>query len=99
MAFFCLTFLEGQAGGRAEAARRYRIGRRVLRKLGELTGSVGGPREARKMNRRGVNRPLSDLERRWIEAVVPALIRRVGEYDFDQHAPWREITMADLPSL
>jgi hypothetical protein len=41
MAYTCLSRLEYDAGGRRQAARRYRVDKRVLDKLGELTSTLG----------------------------------------------------------
>jgi hypothetical protein len=99
MAYFTLTLLHWRAGTPREASVRYGVADDVLRTLGRLTSTRGDEREARKLNRASTLTPLTDREREWIEAVVRALIRRVGEYDADPTATRPTITMADLPAL
>jgi hypothetical protein len=68
----------------------------VLRKLGELTATKGGP-EARKDA--GARTPLSGEERNWLEQTAKRLILRAAEVAFDPKASLPKITMADLPAL
>jgi hypothetical protein len=90
MAYFCLTVL----GPRARAEKQYRISGRVLGKIARLTSEYGDRLTARKAN---AKRPLSGLERSWLEAAVKMLIWRLG--DTRDTALLELITMADLPSL
>jgi hypothetical protein len=96
MAYFCLTVVEAR-GGRKKVAKELNIEPELLRKLGELSSNVGDPREARKLS--GSGRAHTDREKKWLEAMVLALIRRLGEYDFDPTAKLTTVTMADLPNL
>ena len=75
-AFFCLTVLVGE-DTRAEAAGRYGICREVLDQIGTLSSEKGGS-QARKVG--GINCPLSDADRRFLEAATVRLIRRLAEY-------------------
>ena len=95
MAYFCLTVLEARAGNRVRAAREYGISKNVLGELGKLTSERGDAKSARKMSPR--LRPLTSKEATWIEAVVKAIIRRVGERK--AKTPLPTIMMKDLPSL
>ena len=89
------TYLERRA-----AASRYNIELSVLAKLGELTSERGDLTEARKTPVTGQPKPLSRLERKWIEAAVRMLIRRSGEYAATSGpAALPLLTMDDLPPL
>lgn len=104
MAYFCLTVLEtsarnvhGKGGNREKALRTYAVQDKVLGKLGELTARLGDAGTARKAG--GAGRPLTSVERDWIERCLRALIRRVGEKAADPQGNFDRITMADLPQL
>jgi hypothetical protein len=99
MAYACLTWLEAQVGGRANAAKTYAIDATILRKLGDFTANLGDERTARKFHARGARRPPTPEETAWIDAVIRILIRRVGEHAADPDAPWPPLSMRDLPSL
>jgi hypothetical protein len=91
---YCLTVLLGVAGGLDAASRRFAVSRPVLRKLGELAAKKGG-NEARKFT--GAQVGFTPAERRWLEKLLPLLIRRAAEVAFDPAASRPQITMADLP--
>jgi len=95
----CLTLLEGNAGTREKAARQYGISSKVLDKLGYLVSAVGDDRTARKLKKLREFRAHTHAEIVWVEAAVKALIRRVGEWEFDHEASRRKLTMSDLPKL
>lgn len=99
MANFTLSLLQSRARRRANAVPRYGIGRDVLDKLGELSATRGDGREARKLDQDSTLVPLVDREREWIHRTVRAIIRRVGEHDFDPGVSRPTITMRDLPVL
>jgi hypothetical protein len=99
MAYFCLTVLAASAGGQSEAAQQYGVHRDVLRTLGRLTSTVGDSLSARKLDQQSQNRPPTAQETAWMEAVVRALIHRVGEWAHDPNAQRPQLTMADLPEL
>ena len=99
MAYFCLTVLQGSAGGRDEAAEQFGISGRVLDTLGRLTTEIGDDETARKRTHGSEWRPHTRAERAWIEAAVKALIRRAGEWASDPEAPGPQLTMNDLPKL
>ena len=96
MAYFCLTVLEANAGGRASAATAYKIEEAVLRKMGELTSRRGDRSSARKVIS-GPVQPLTGSEGAWLEAAVKALIWRLGDTRDATALPL--ITLADLPRL
>lgn len=96
MAYFCLTVLESDAGGRQEAATLYRIDQTVLRKIGELTTIRGNNLIVRKASP-GFTRGLRNEERNWLECVIKLLIWRCGETG--ERALLPIIIMADLPPL
>ena len=96
MAYFCLTVLESDAGGRQKAATLYRIDQKVLRKIGELTSIRGNNLFARKASS-GPTRELRNEEQNWLECVIKLLIWRCGETG--ERALLPIITMADLPPL
>ncbi len=96
MAYFCLSLIEFRGGGRAQAAGRYGIDQKVLRKLGELT-ALGGPGFARKLT--PTSRRLTEKEVAWVEATAKMLIVRAGEFAAASGTPGPVVTMADLPAL
>lgn len=109
MAYVCLTVLEGsvdgrdKAGGntRKNAANQYCIAIDVLRNLGNLCTEKGDITEARKYPKNRTFTPLSQKEKKWIEAVIKALIRRVGEYEYARStgAELKQIAMGDFPEI
>ena len=85
-AYFCLTVLEHpftppQKGKRLRAAASYGIDVDVLDRIGELSSTKGGS-GARK--REGVDAPLTDDDRRFLERATVRLIRRLAEYHATQ---------------
>ena len=88
-AYFCLTVLEQSIGQgtttgprkpssrRKKAANCYGIDVEVLQRLGKLSSTKGGG-DARKAE--GADQPFTDEERRFLEAALRRLIRRVAEY-------------------
>jgi hypothetical protein len=99
MGYFCLTVVGESAGGRRLASRQYSIAEDVLRKLGELTSTVGSEKTARKLPPPSRRRVHTGQEIAWIEAAVKALIRRMGEYASDRTRAWPRVTMTQLPQL
>jgi hypothetical protein len=93
---FCLTVLEGPAGGRKDTARRYTISETVLRTLGELAASKGG-NEARKA--KGAQAQFTPAERQWLEKAIKRLILRAADVACNPSASLPQITIADLPRL
>ena len=109
MAYFCLTVLEAsmgepRQGQRRRAAARYAVAIDVLNTLGHLVSEVGGQSERRKEHAKE-KRAYSADERRWVEIVTLALIRRVGAVAHlakpttGQGVQLPAITMADFPSV
>ena len=54
MAYFCLTVIEGDAGGRRDAVTKYFIDQKVLSELGRLTSRLAIKRRAGSMTEPGV---------------------------------------------
>ena len=97
MAYFVLTVLE-MHGGRRKAAVRFGIAGPVLSTVGHLSSKTGDVTTARKAD--AAARPLTSQETQWLEAAVPAIIRRVGEVAaVGSAATPTPLTMADLPPL
>ncbi|MEK5398430.1 hypothetical protein [Paenibacillus sp. FSL K6-2859] len=81
MAYFCLSYIEGIAGGRRiDASNKYGVNRDDLNRLGELTSARGDKLSARKGVRNNFL-PLTDEDTLWVEGFVKLLIRRIGEYE------------------
>lgn len=105
MAFMCLATLEASsvipARGsklRRAVAKQYHISYDILDRLGQLASTRGDERDARKASKGGFT-PLEPAERTWIDAVVKAIILRVGEWAYAPKARLPEITMADFPQI
>jgi hypothetical protein len=103
MAYFCLSLLEGttglSAGARKAMCATYNIDQIVRDKLGDIVSEGGDGKEARKFSAAVSRKPLTDLERKWVEQVVLALIRRKAEYDYAPGAKLRQIAMTDFVRL
>ena len=101
MAYFCLTVLEGYGGNgqgrRSRAAVNLDIDMRVLNQLGQLVSEGGDERTARKRPKGGWQ-TYDPKELAWIEVVIQAAIRRLGEYAAGA-SPLKTLTMADFPPL
>lgn len=96
MAYFCVTLIERDAGNRRQAAEKYKINKKVLDKLAELSSNKGDLEiDARKakMNKG----PLTEKEINWIEETVRRIIIRVGEYENNPSLDL--IDMSSLPDL
>ena len=101
MAYMCFTVLKTSAGGLGKAAKQYYVSSKVLKKLSELSTTRGGTTEARKCTGTGTFTPFNPKEKEWIVAVIKALIRRVGEYEYASStgAELKQITMGDFPKI
>ena len=97
MAYFCLTILEYRSKTRRAAAQYYKIGSRVLNKIGEISSKKGGRLEARK--RDGVKYDLTAQEHRFLEEAVKKMIYRAAEKANDPAKSLSQITLSDLPPL
>jgi hypothetical protein len=109
MAYFCLTLLlwraggpgTGRAGGRGKAATTFGIDKPVLDKLSYLVSGKGDEKTIRKFPPAGKPlhlQPHTPQEESWINDVVKALIRRVGEHAAGA-SPLKKLTMANFPQL
>lgn len=103
MAYAVLSLLEGTTGqkhgARVAVCAKYSIDQAVRENLGGLVSEKGSPHEARKLDFGATQQPLTYAEKRWIEAVVKALIRRKAEYDADPTAALASITLSDFPAI
>ena len=95
MGYACLEFLEGRAGGREEAAERYKIEYEILDGLGRLTSTRGTPEVARKPYTS--QREATSEEKKWIEKAIRQIVLQVGISDAGQEP--EQLTKEDLPSL
>jgi hypothetical protein len=80
MAYMCLTVYKATADNLKDAAKKYCIDHNVLKNLGRLTSTKGGPEEVRKYPKNGTSDPLHPKEKEWIVSVVKSLILRAAEY-------------------
>ena len=80
-----------------EAAQYYKIGSRVLNKVGKLSTKKGGPLEARK--REGVDEDLTEQERSFLQEAVKKMIYRMAEKINDPAKSLSQITLNDLPPV
>lgn len=97
MAYWMLTRLEEEYGGRRGAAQRLRAHYGVLDKLGELTSTVADPEIGRKAKGSQKNQ-YTEAELKWMEGVVVRLIRRVGELNVGGKN-LQEIALGDFPCI
>jgi hypothetical protein len=86
MAYFCLTYFEDAAGTGAKGSQRRKMAAEalgveegVLRKLAELTSTLGDADSARKKNPQSKGRGPTVEEKEWIETTVKLLIRKMAE--------------------
>ena len=108
MAYFCLSILENvkhnvlqnskqkQQNPRSKAAEYYRIEEQVLDKIGELSSSKGGA-EARKAD--GVDKDMTNQERRFLKDATKAIIRRAAEKVYNSANDLPEILLSDFPPI
>ena len=97
MAYFCLTMLEKYlCRNRKEAANKYKIGSKVLGRIGNLTANKGG-QAARKAS--GISTDLTRPESRFLEKAVKKIILRVAEVAHDPNQNLPTITLSDLPEI
>ena len=100
MAYFCFTVLrnsQGPSSNRLSAvARYYGIREDVLGTLSRLSSTKGGA-SARKAD--GIHQELTRQERRFLEDVVKAIIRRAAELAANPGKTVKQITLTELPSL
>jgi hypothetical protein len=86
MAYFCLSYFEDAAGTGAKGRQRRKMAaealgveEEVLRRLGELTSTLGDAETARKKNPQSKSRGPTVEEKEWIETTVKLLIRKTAE--------------------
>ena len=97
--FFIYSTLKVDAGDRPRMAAQYAIDKDVLDKMANLTSELGDTMTARKVDKHSQDRPLSLLERHWVETCCKMLIRRVGEVAYDPSTTCAQITLANMPKL
>ncbi len=95
-AYYCLTVVERSAGGRQEAASKYNIDLRVLKRLGELCSTKGDPMTARKALSRDSS-PLSSDDRKWMSYTIRSVVLQMGLVAAGT-TPSR-IALSDLPPI
>jgi hypothetical protein len=95
IAYFCKTFIESKAGGINDAAQKYNVSPKILKKLGHLS-SKGNPAEARKAQKDGSIEPLKPEDHAWIEKTMRVLMLRMGEYEHSPEAPLKRICVDDI---
>jgi len=78
---------------------RHTVSEKVVSKLGYLHTKVGTPRTLRKREADQEVRPHTPTEIAWMEDVVRAIIRRVGEWAANPNATWPQITLKDFPPI
>lgn len=96
MAYFCVTVLEKEYGGRAGAAKKCDVSGNVLGKIATLASEKGGE-GARKAV--GADHEFTNAERRFLKKAVAEVIIRAAQVAADDSQPLSQITMADLPKL
>lgn len=97
-AYFIYTYLtKVLTPNRRSAAQALAVEERVLRKLSELSSTVGDVATARKIDSQWQKRPFTAAEISWVEAVFAALIRRVGAIAAGVSPP--PLAMLDLPQV
>lgn len=104
-AYYCLTTLENMTekikrnkeSSRKAASRYFQIDEEVLRKIGRLSSTKGGPSAARKSG--GVSHELTNGERRFLEEAIKKMIRRAAERAHDPDADLSKIKLSDLPPI
>jgi hypothetical protein len=92
---YCLTAL-ALARSRGQAAAHFAIANTVLNKLGTLTAEKGG-KEARKAKAAGSD--YTPAERTWLQETLKTIIRRAAEVANNPDLSYKQITLADLPSI
>ena len=104
-AYFCLTRLEDMAeeikrnkeSNRKAASRYFQIDMKVLKEIGRLSSTKGGPTGARKGE--GVSDDLTNEESRFLEEAIKKMIRRAAEKRCNSDADLPKISLADLPPI
>ena len=113
MAYFCLTIIENSAkhpvvankskqktpDKRQLAAAKYNIEVGVLKEIGRLSSTKGGPTEARKEEGSDPALTLKLEERHFLEQAVKKMIRRMAEKAHDPKKNLPEISLSDLPKI
>jgi hypothetical protein len=98
-AYFTYTYLSKViAPNRKAASQVLLLAESVLRKLSELSSTVGDIAMVRKIDSHWKQRPFEAKEIGWLQALLPMLIRRVGAVAASEPA-LPQLTMADLPPL
>lgn len=96
MAYFCLTFLENDAGNRGNIAKKYKISKNVLKKFASLSSTKGRlDTDARKAKYN--QGPLTEEEIKWLDEVIRKIIIRVGEHENNLNLEL--IDMSSLPEI
>jgi len=97
MAYICLAVFELSAGGRRQAARRYRVSKSVLKTLSVLCTPISERVDVIKKHVEFI--PLSPQEKKWMVVTIKKLIKRVGEWTANPEGYFEKITLENLPKL
>jgi hypothetical protein len=100
MAYSFFNLLLWEVGGDLqEAAHYFNVSRNVLERIRVLSSSRGDRLSARKIARGSSLEPLTPSEIHWLEAVLKAVIQRVGELAAAPDSQLVELTMASFPPV
>lgn len=105
VANFCLTMLEymvkntklNNESKRKAASRYFQIDMKILREIGRLSSTRGGPSGARKAT--GVATDLTQSERHFLKEAIKKMIRRAAEKAYRPEADLPKISLTDLPPI
>ena len=96
MVYFCLTFLENDAGNRENIAKKYKISKNVLKKFASLSSTKGRlDVDVRKAKHNQGS--LTEMEIEWLGEAITKIIIRVGEYGNSPNLDL--LDMSDLPKI
>ena len=96
MAYFCVTVLEEEYGGRVGAAKKCGVSKNVLDKIATLASEKGGE-GARKA--RGADHEFTNKEKRFLNQAVAEIIIRAAQVAADDSQRHPQITKGNLPSI
>ncbi len=105
VAYFCLTRLEyieekikrNKESNRKAASRYFQIDMKVLKEIGRLSSTKGGPSGARKGE--GVSDDLTNEESLFLEEAIKKMIRRAAKKAHNPDADLPKTSLSDLPPI
>jgi len=78
MAYFCLSYLEGICGSRGTIVKTYKIERKILDKLGDVSSECGSKLQARKgKDNNFINLDSDTIS--WVEKCILEIIKHLGK--------------------